>query len=45
MLRQQRRFADVGIGGFVSHWYDNNTKRHRLKDMRSYAEEVSKFLS
>jgi ubiquinone/menaquinone biosynthesis C-methylase UbiE len=44
MMKQQRRFKDIGIGGRTARWYDNNTKRNRLAEMKEYAKEASKYL-
>jgi hypothetical protein len=30
MMKQQRRFKDLGIEGATARWYDNNTRKSRL---------------
>src|SRR5829696_704652 len=40
-MKQQRRSKDIAIGGIAAHWYDNNTRKHRLAEMNSYAKEVA----
>ena len=42
LMKLQRRFKDIGIEGRNARWYDNNTRRHRLGEMKEYAEEVAK---
>jgi ubiquinone/menaquinone biosynthesis C-methylase UbiE len=44
LMKQQRRFKDIGIEGRSAHWYDNNTRRHRLEEMKEYAKEVAKHI-
>src|SRR5215218_9716959 len=41
IMKQQRRSKDIAIGGIAAHWYDNNTRKHRLAEMNSYAKEVA----
>ncbi|MGH9992347.1 MAG: class I SAM-dependent methyltransferase [Nitrososphaera sp.] len=41
LMKQQRRFKDIGIGGMAARWYDKNTKKHRLAEMKGYAKEVA----
>ena len=43
-MKQQRRFKDIGIEGRSARWYDNNTRRHRLAEMREYAKEAAKHI-
>jgi ubiquinone/menaquinone biosynthesis C-methylase UbiE len=43
-MKLQRRFKDIGIEGTSARWYDNNTRRHRLAEMRKYAKEVAKHI-
>ena len=45
IMKRQRRSKDIGIEGFAARWYDKNTKKNRLSEMKSYAQEVSKHLS
>ena len=44
MMKQQRRFKDLGIEGVTARWYDNNTRKSRLTEMKEYAKEASKYL-
>jgi ubiquinone/menaquinone biosynthesis C-methylase UbiE len=44
MMKSMRRKKDLGIGGWMAHWYDNNTKHHRLKEMKMYALEVASHI-
>ena len=44
MMKQQRRFKDLGIKGMTARWYDDNTKKSRLDEMKEYAKEASKYL-
>jgi len=44
MMKQQRRFKDIGIEGMTARWYDNNTRKSRLTEMKEYAKEASKYL-
>ena len=44
MMKQQRRFKDLGIEGATARWYDNNTRKSRLTEMKVYAKEASKYL-
>ena len=41
MMKLMRRSRDLGIGGFIARWYDNNTSHHRMKEMKDYAKEVA----
>jgi ubiquinone/menaquinone biosynthesis C-methylase UbiE len=44
MMKLQRRFNDLGIGGITAGWYDNNTRKSRLAEMKAYAREVAKHI-
>jgi ubiquinone/menaquinone biosynthesis C-methylase UbiE len=44
MMKLQRRFTDLGIGGITTRWYDNNTRKNRLAEMKAYAKEVAKHI-
>lgn len=44
MMKQQRRVKDIGIEGFAARWYDRNTQKSRLAEMKSYANEAAKYL-
>jgi hypothetical protein len=41
MMKQQRRFKDIGIEGITARWYDNNTRKNRLAEMKEYAKEAA----
>jgi ubiquinone/menaquinone biosynthesis C-methylase UbiE len=45
MMKQQRRLKDLGIEGMTARWYDNNTRKSRLTEMKEYAKEASKYLN
>ena len=45
LLKHQRRFKDVGIGGLAARWYDSNTRKNRLGEMRMYADIVSEYVN
>ena len=45
LLKHQRRFKDVGIGGLAARWYDGNTRKNRLGEMRDYADIVSEYVN
>jgi ubiquinone/menaquinone biosynthesis C-methylase UbiE len=44
MMKLQRRFKDLGIGGITARWYDNNTRKSTLAEMKAYAREVAKHI-
>jgi len=44
MMKLQRRFKDLGIGGIAARWYDNNTRKNRLAEMKAYAKEAANHL-
>ena len=41
IMKQQRHSKDIAIEGIAARWYDNNTRKHRLAEMNSYAKEVA----
>jgi ubiquinone/menaquinone biosynthesis C-methylase UbiE len=43
-MKQRRHIKDIGIEGITARWYDNNTKKSRLTEMKEYANEASKYL-
>ena len=43
-MKSMRRKKDLGIGGWMAHWYDNNTENYRLKEMKMYAVEVASHI-
>jgi 2-polyprenyl-3-methyl-5-hydroxy-6-metoxy-1,4-benzoquinol methylase len=36
--------TDISIGGITARWYDNNTRKSRLAEMKAYAKEVAKHI-
>jgi ubiquinone/menaquinone biosynthesis C-methylase UbiE len=44
IMKQRRRSKDLGIEGIAARWYDNNTRKHRLAEMKAYAKEVDKYI-
>jgi ubiquinone/menaquinone biosynthesis C-methylase UbiE len=44
IMKQQRHSKDIGIEGITARWYDNNTRKHRLAEMKAYAKEVAKHI-
>jgi ubiquinone/menaquinone biosynthesis C-methylase UbiE len=44
LMKRQRRSKDIGIGGRAARWYDKNTKKHRLAEMKEYAQEIAKHV-
>lgn len=44
VMRLQRRFKDLGIEGVAARWYDGNTRKHRIGEMKQYANEVVKHI-
>ena len=44
MMKHQRRVKDIGIEGFTARWYDKNTRKSRLAEMKSYANEAANYL-
>jgi ubiquinone/menaquinone biosynthesis C-methylase UbiE len=41
MMKQMRRFKDLGIDGLNARWYNNNSRKHRLEEMKEYADLVA----
>jgi ubiquinone/menaquinone biosynthesis C-methylase UbiE len=44
IMKQRRRSKDISIEGMTARWYDNNTRKHRLAEMKVYAKEVAKYI-
>ena len=44
LMKRQRRFKDIGIEGIAARWYDKNTKKHRMVEMKEYAKEVARHI-
>lgn len=45
MMKFMRRFGDLGMHGVSARWYDGNSRKHRLGEMRGYAKEVAEQIS
>jgi ubiquinone/menaquinone biosynthesis C-methylase UbiE len=45
MMKFLRRNKDLGIEGMSARWYNNNTRKHRLAEMKGYALEVTKHIN
>lgn len=41
MMKNMRKNKDLGIYGLTAKWYDKNTRKSRLAEMKSYADEVA----
>ncbi|MGA8943612.1 MAG: methyltransferase domain-containing protein [Thermoactinomyces sp.] len=41
MIKNARKKKDVGIYGLAAKWYDRNSRKNRLAEMREYANEVA----
>lgn len=41
MMRKMRRKKDLAIEGFTARWYNKNTQKHRLNEMKEYADLVA----
>lgn len=44
MMKFIRHFSDLGINGVAARWYDGNSRKHRIAEMKGYAEEVARHL-
>ncbi len=44
MMKRMRQSKDLGIGGTFARWYDKNTRKHRLTEMKQYAQDVSNHI-
>ena len=44
MMKFLRRFGDLGINGVAARWYNNNSRKHRLDEMKGYAMETASHL-
>ncbi|GKU24403.1 class I SAM-dependent methyltransferase [Clostridium folliculivorans] len=45
MMKNFRKNKDVGIYGFTAKWYDKNTRKSRITEMKQYADEVASHVS
>ncbi|HEV8386934.1 MAG TPA: class I SAM-dependent methyltransferase [Nitrososphaera sp.] len=41
LMKRQRNSKDIGIEGMAARWYDKSTRKHRLPEMKAYANEVT----
>lgn len=41
MMKNKRKSKDVGIYGMTAKWYDRNSRKSRLSEIQSYANEVA----
>ncbi|AST05632.1 SAM-dependent methyltransferase [Anoxybacillus flavithermus] len=41
MMRNVRKNKDLGIYGLAAKWYDRNSRKSRLAEMKGYADEVA----
>ena len=39
-----RSFGDLGINGIAARWYGGNSRKHRIREMRGFAEEVTRHV-
>lgn len=44
LMKRHRRSKDIGIEGMAARWYDSNTRKHRLAEMKGYAKEVARHI-
>lgn len=40
-----RRSRDLGMNGMLARWYNANTRKHRIGEMKKYAEKVAGYLA
>lgn len=45
LMERQRRSKDLGIEGMAARWYDSNTRKYRLAEMKGYAKEVARYIT
>jgi len=45
VIKNIRKKKDVGIYGLAAKWYDRNTRKSRLVEMQSYANEVASHVN
>lgn len=45
MMRWIRRSRDLGIGGRMARWYDQNVRTHRMDEMRRYAKDSAAMIA
>lgn len=44
MMKNMRKTKDVGIYGLTAKWYDKNSRKSRMTQMQTYANEVATFV-
>jgi ubiquinone/menaquinone biosynthesis C-methylase UbiE len=44
-MKRRRKAKDIGIEGMAARWYDKNTRKTRLAEMKQYAVIVSSHIS
>ena len=44
-MRIARKSKDIGINGWLTRWYDKNTREKRIGEMQEYAKEVKRHLN
>jgi ubiquinone/menaquinone biosynthesis C-methylase UbiE len=44
MIKNMRKTKDVGIYGLTAKWYDKNSRKSRMTQMQTYANEVASFV-
>lgn len=44
IMKESRRLRDISIEGIAARWYDNNTRKHRLEEMKGYAKEATTYI-
>ncbi|MCY9664849.1 class I SAM-dependent methyltransferase [Paenibacillus alginolyticus] len=44
MMKTMRKTKDVGIYGLTAKWYDKNSRKSRMTQMQTYANEVASFV-
>lgn len=44
-MKSMRRSKDLGINGMSARWYNNNTRKHRIGEMKGYAADVAEHIT
>lgn len=45
MMKNMRKNKDVGIYGLTAKWYDKNSRKSRIAEMKRYADEVASHVN
>ena len=45
MMKNMRKNKDVGIYGLTAKWYDKNSRKSRIVEMKRYADEVASHVN